>query len=176
MAKFKAGDKVRVTADAASLEEVGIYGPRGSRLPGAEGTVQSQAGAYYLVTFAEDLGGNWYLGPSQFEAVAVKVQKPKIARPTKVKPKTAKPAKVKPVKVGLASLADAIALYPQTRKVLVHLERHGSISPLEAFGVYRITRLAARIKEIRNAGFKVETNMKTDPTGTKYAEYRLSHV
>lgn len=167
MAEYKVGDKVRI-----------INTDNGSppHLLGCEGEVVSVGGNLLDVMFASEAYGRdtWCYNTSRVEAV--KVQKPKVARPTKVKPKVAKPAKVKPVKVGLASLADAITLYPQTRKVLSHLERHGSISPLEAFGVYRITRLAARIKEIRNAGFKVETNMKTDPTGTKYAEYRLSHA
>lgn len=167
MAEYKIGDKVRII-------DTNNGSPK--HLMGCEGEVVAIMGNLLDVRFAGGPYGHdtWCYNTSRVEAV--KVQKPKIARPTKVKPKVAKPAKVKPVKVGLASLADAITLYPQTRKVLSHLERRGSISPLEAFGVYRITRLAARIKEIRNAGFKVETIMKTDPTGTKYAEYRLSHA
>lgn len=172
--KFADGSRVRVIADVKSLNNVGIVTYAEDFAKGLEGVVRTYDGSNLPYGIEIDGYGLWWFEARQLEAV--KVQKPKVARPTKVKPKVAKPAKVKPVKVGLASLADAIALYPQTRKVLVHLERHGSISPLEAFGVYRITRLAARIKEIRNAGFKVVTNMKTDPTGTKYAEYRLSHV
>jgi hypothetical protein len=174
MAEIKKGDKVRITADVAALIAVFIPPESAREIAGQEGIVTRVWSGGDADVLVDGQDTDWWVRAHQIKAV--KVQKPKIARPTKVKPKTAKPAKVKPVKVGLASLADAIALYPQTRKVLVHLERHGSISPLEAFGVYRITRLAARIKEIRNAGFKVETNMKTDPTGTKYAEYRLSRV
>lgn len=74
------------------------------------------------------------------------------------------------------SLATMINLYPQTRKVLAHLERTGSISPLEAFGVYRITRLAARIKELRDVGFNIVTDLKEDATGTRYASYRLAPI
>lgn len=74
------------------------------------------------------------------------------------------------------TLAQTITLCPQTRKVLVHLEKSGTISPLEAFGVYRITRLAARIEELRRVGFNIRTLMKKDNTGTRYAEYRLVPV
>jgi hypothetical protein len=72
------------------------------------------------------------------------------------------------------ALSAAISLYPQTRKVLAHLENRGSITPLEAFGVYRITRLAARIKELRDAGIHIATEMKEDATGTRYASYSLA--
>ena len=72
------------------------------------------------------------------------------------------------------SLATVLKLYPQTRKVLGHIEQHGSISPLEAFGVYRITRLAARINEIRDAGVEIVTTMKQDAAGQRYASYSLA--
>lgn len=78
------------------------------------------------------------------------------------------------ISVTRPSLADAINLYPQTRKVLVHLEKHGSISPLEAMGVYKITRLAARINELRKIGFRIITDLREDATGTRYASYALA--
>jgi len=74
------------------------------------------------------------------------------------------------------SLAETIRLYPQTRRVLSHLESVGSISPLEAFGVYGITRLAARINELRRVGFNVVTDMRQDAKGTRYASYSLARV
>lgn len=72
------------------------------------------------------------------------------------------------------SLAATLKMYPQTRKVLAHLEQRGSISPLEAFGTYRITRLAARIKELRDVGFNIVTDMREDAAGTRYASYQLA--
>lgn len=71
------------------------------------------------------------------------------------------------------SLATTVALPPQTRLVLLHLERNRTISPLEAFGVYGITRLAARIFELKKAGFQVVTTIHKDLMGKSYARYAL---
>ena len=38
-----------------------------------------------------------------------------------------------------------------------HLEKKGSITAVEAFGEYGIMRLAARIKDLRDAGKKINT-------------------
>lgn len=66
-----------------------------------------------------------------------------------------------------------LSLTPQARRVLKHLERR-SITPLEALGVYGIFRLAARIWEIREAGFNVLTTYRTDNKGKQYASYTLT--
>lgn len=63
---------------------------------------------------------------------------------------------------------------PQARKVLTHLKRKKSITPLEAIGVYGIYRLAARIYEIRAAGHQVITMMNKDEQFRPYARYRLA--
>ncbi|MBB4039137.1 hypothetical protein GGR34_000772 [Microvirga flocculans] len=66
---------------------------------------------------------------------------------------------------------DALALNPQTRKVLRHLERNGSLSLFGGFSL-GVTRLAARIHELRKAGFNIHTQMV--PSGdTHYAVYHL---
>jgi hypothetical protein len=44
---------------------------------------------------------------------------------------------------------------------------------MEALNVYGIYRLAARIKEIRNAGYRVLTEMRQDDVGHKYARYHF---
>lgn len=62
---------------------------------------------------------------------------------------------------------------PQAQKVLKHLKRKKSITPLEAIGVYGIYRLAARIFEIRSAGHDVITLMNKDEQDRPYARYRL---
>lgn len=111
----------------------------------------------------------WF--PPAMLMAAVKVAKPKLA---KVKPAKVKVAKPKLPKMRRIALSSAIGLYPQTRQVLSHLESKGSISPLEAFGVYGITRLAARINELRQAGMDVTTNMRKDAKGTRYASYSLN--
>ena len=67
----------------------------------------------------------------------------------------------------------------QKQEILNHLRTIGPITPLQALHRYRVMRLAPRIKEIRNSGYLVLTNMKrrTDKrTGRvkRYAEYSLS--
>lgn len=54
-----------------------------------------------------------------------------------------------------------------------HLDKYGSISPLEAQSNYNIWRLAAVVGRLKNRGIKVKTTMKKAPSGAKYAEYRL---
>jgi hypothetical protein len=66
-----------------------------------------------------------------------------------------------------------LRLKPQARKVLRHLEKD-SLSPMEAWGVYGIYRLAASIHEIRREGFKVLTTMHEDAAGKKYARYHMA--
>lgn len=63
---------------------------------------------------------------------------------------------------------------PQAQKVLKHLKRKKSITPLEAIGVYGIYRLAARIHELRQAGIAVITQMNKDEQFRPYARYRLA--
>lgn len=63
--------------------------------------------------------------------------------------------------------------YGQAKTVLNHLKKRGSISPMEALVSYGITRLAAVVFELREAGWGVETVMKRDTAGHKYARYSL---
>lgn len=60
----------------------------------------------------------------------------------------------------------------QKDTVLKHLKRYTTITPLEAFHVYGIYRLAAVIEQLRKAGLDITTKMKTAPNGSRYAEYR----
>jgi hypothetical protein len=43
----------------------------------------------------------------------------------------------------------------QNVKILEHLAKFGSITTLEAFNNYGITRLASRVHELREAGIKI---------------------
>lgn len=65
---------------------------------------------------------------------------------------------------------------PQARKVLRHLEKYKSITPLEALGVYGIFRLAARIYELRREGFDVVTINQRDENEKPYAKYVLARA
>lgn len=44
-------------------------------------------------------------------------------------------------------------------RILKHLENYGSITSFEAFELYGITRLAARVKELREKGYDINTLM-----------------
>lgn len=65
----------------------------------------------------------------------------------------------------------------QTDMVLDHLKRNGSITQMEATNEYGCTRLSARIKELREAGHKIDRKMETAPNryGRKisYARYMM---
>lgn len=59
---------------------------------------------------------------------------------------------------------------PQTGK------RRG-LSPLEAIGMFRCYRLAARIGELKNEdGYPITTEIRKDAKGKTYARYFLSRV
>jgi hypothetical protein len=62
-------------------------------------------------------------------------------------------------------------LKPLGAKVLSHLRRRGSISPLEAFSTYGTMRLAAQIYDLREAGFGIASVEKTAEDGQKYTRY-----
>jgi len=46
----------------------------------------------------------------------------------------------------------------QAAKILSHLKAHGSITPRESLDLYGCFRLAARIKELREAGHAIKTD------------------
>lgn len=64
---------------------------------------------------------------------------------------------------------------PQVQTVLKHLETRQSISPMEALVSYGISRLAPAIWELREIGYGIETKMKTDEMGHKYARYYIEY-
>lgn len=65
----------------------------------------------------------------------------------------------------------------QKNIILNHLKDYGSIEPLEALGDYGIYRLASRISELRDAGYKITTEkvQKLNRFGKKiqFAKYVL---
>lgn len=62
----------------------------------------------------------------------------------------------------------------QRDQVIEHLNKYGSISPLEARHVYGIERLASRIDELKKSGFQITTTGKKDAKGKRYAEYAFT--
>jgi hypothetical protein len=63
---------------------------------------------------------------------------------------------------------------PQTYKVLKHLREHRNITSWEAIQLYHITRLSAKIYELRQMGYNISgTTEHNDETGTNYKRYFL---
>ena len=61
----------------------------------------------------------------------------------------------------------------QSDTILNYLEKHESISPVEALTVVGCFRLAARINDLRKQGHNIETKLKKDMNGRRYARYEL---
>lgn len=60
-------------------------------------------------------------------------------------------------------------------RLLTHFEKYGSITSMEAIEKYGITRLAARIKDLRDLGYDITTLMMDGQNrygeATRYAKY-----
>jgi hypothetical protein len=62
----------------------------------------------------------------------------------------------------------------QTKMILEHLKEFKSITALEALSEFRCFRLAARIKNLRDEGHHIHTEMVELPRGgQRIAEYTL---
>lgn len=61
----------------------------------------------------------------------------------------------------------------QLDHIKAHLKSGRTITPLEALGLYGVFRLAARVKELRDRGWNIETEIRNDPNGKVYATYSL---
>lgn len=60
----------------------------------------------------------------------------------------------------------------QTDVVLKHLSERGSITPWEAICEYRITRLGARIWDLRKMGYPID-DVLVHEDGKKFSRYFL---
>lgn len=65
----------------------------------------------------------------------------------------------------------------QEQRLIEYLETHVGITQLEATTKLGTLRLAARVKDARNHGYKIHTNKievtKADGTTARVAQYRL---
>ena len=61
----------------------------------------------------------------------------------------------------------------QTEIVLNRIKQNGEITSLEAFELYRITRLSGRIHDLRRQGYNIITEKRKAKNGAMYAVYRL---
>lgn len=75
--------------------------------------------------------------------------------------------------LGTTSLSTDLKLPPQARRILAHLERGKTITPMESMIVYSIYRLSDCIFKIRKAGHNVVREDRVDEQGHKYARYSL---
>jgi Helix-turn-helix domain len=77
---------------------------------------------------------------------------------------------------GSHSIATTLKLAPQPRTILAHLLKGNDISGNESMITFGIYRLSDCIMKIRNAGYDIVTDMRTDPVGRRYARYSLAGV
>jgi hypothetical protein len=63
----------------------------------------------------------------------------------------------------------------QSALILAYLQRRNTIDPGKAIAMFKCYRLAARIKELREAGHDIETTM-VPHDGGEHAEYRMVRV
>lgn len=61
----------------------------------------------------------------------------------------------------------------QNELIIQHLKLYGSITSMDAFRSYQITRLSGRIHELRQQGYKITTHKEKARNGALYAVYRL---
>jgi hypothetical protein len=61
----------------------------------------------------------------------------------------------------------------QTDQILAYMKRGNPINPMGALRLFKSFRLAARIKELKGWGYRIERQMRTSRDGSRYAEYTL---
>ena len=64
-------------------------------------------------------------------------------------------------------------LSPQCAKLLRLMKEKGSVTALEAGGVVRVRSLSRRIVDLKEAGYNISRDLKTDTSGQRYARYFL---
>lgn len=61
----------------------------------------------------------------------------------------------------------------QEDRVLDHMRKYGSITSMTAFEMYNITRLSAKIFNLREEGYNIVTIRETSKNGATYGRYVL---
>lgn len=66
----------------------------------------------------------------------------------------------------------------QCQKILNFIKEHGSINPAQAFNYLGCYRLGARIKDLRDEGYNIQTELATSKNAAgdtvRYAVYSLA--
>ena len=60
----------------------------------------------------------------------------------------------------------------QSAEILLHLQRLGPITPMDALRLYGCLRLAARIADLRAAGYPIKSS-RAKANGKTFARYEL---
>ena len=63
----------------------------------------------------------------------------------------------------------------QCKQILRYLRTGRSITPIEALRCFQSFRLAARVRDLRDAGYNIITTMKDDGE-KRYASYKLGRM
>lgn len=178
---FVAGDIVRVLKSDAgdgTTKLTGMIFPilhGGTFRPALDVTA-----AHYRVTgFAAWPDGEgkygWYVDEDELELVVPSPSRPVYTIEPQDVTRGVKVASVKPKRdrdVPSKPLAKS-SLTPQCQKLLTLLETKGSVTTLEAPGVYRIRSLPRRISDLKEAGYSIVSHLDKDVTGQRYARYYL---
>lgn len=61
----------------------------------------------------------------------------------------------------------------QNAQILAYMKTGNEVTPLEAFRFFNITRLAARVFEIRSTGVEVQDRWITTYDGKRYKAYSV---
>lgn len=69
-----------------------------------------------------------------------------------------------------------MATITQKQMVLNHMDKYGKITSMEAFEMYGITRLAARVHDLKSAGYTIDSESKSKKNRfgvmCTYSEYK----
>lgn len=164
MTKFNKGDIVRVT-NAGNGSYPALKGmvfalledsPHDDHVVLDVTALHGIDGGYGWPGYTPDTYG-WHIAHGDVELVA----------PAKVS------VPVKAAKTKRTTPVNKTALSPQCRQLLGLLEAKGSVTALEASGVYRIRSLSRRITDLKDAGYTIVRYLGKDTTGQRYARYYL---
>lgn len=64
-------------------------------------------------------------------------------------------------------------MFTQCEKVVMFIKDKGSMTPMDGFGI-GITRLAARVNELRNQGVDIKTEIVETYSGARVAKYTIN--
>lgn len=168
MAKFNAGDIVRVKQGSVYPALDGMIFEVFESTRPASGHVAIDVTALHEIDSSWGWGTEngapsekikgWYMQERDMELIAP-------ARAFKRVPETVKPKRTEPLPPS--------ALSPQCRQLLELLTAKGSVTALEAGGVYRIRALPRRIADLKEAGYTIVRDLTKDTTGQRYARYYI---